>query len=88
MNLWDIAIKFGLIHEQKIHVYCQWCGEDITKEGGRVTDKSSYCQDAECIAGYIIQTGNGRCGDFYSPRKLQRAIMEKKLVHYRPVIKI
>jgi hypothetical protein len=81
----------GIFHKEPTSVYCQYCKRDITNEGGDVSDsKKIYCHGdkedgtAGCAIMAIISEKQEEASfyNYYSPKEVQKAIKESKLVHF------
>jgi hypothetical protein len=93
MKLLEKAVNLGkgfnLPLNVKTSVYCQYCGEDVTSIGAKVSESGiAYCQNTNCIKAHAIEEGlNGNGNNFLLPKQLQKAIKEGVLKRYELIEK-
>ena len=78
-------------------IYCQNCGNDITKQGADVSGSGrTYChgykeggQGAPCTTVATFQgiEAGFAIAQYYTPRKVQNAIERKEITHFGPLEK-
>lgn len=79
----NLARILGLLHTPKTYIYCQYCGEDVTYKGARVSNLgTAYCQKRECIKEHMKEEGPN-CSNFLLPKQLQKAIKNGDLINYK-----
>jgi len=77
------SIGFYITKKQK--VYCQECGEELTRKGAFILDTGeAYCANVNwCLEKVlIIHEVNGVEGNFANPLDMQEAIKDKTLRKY------
>ena len=85
----------GLIQQEPLEVYCQFCGKNITNEGGDVGDSRFYCHGdeedgtARCVINALFETGQTEIViyNYHNPRKIQKMIRKGELIHFGPLEK-
>jgi len=96
MGLIDTIKKhFGYPVTEPISVYCQSCGNDITANGGDVSNSGNiYCNgykedgDSRCLDRELLLFSEGKIKlkaisiEYNTPEKVQKAIKKRKLLHY------
>jgi len=75
--------------KERINVYCQSCGSDLTSSGGMINqDKAIVCQSVSgpiinCSERYSFNSsGEIFFGEYYTPNQVQRKIRQGRLVKY------
>jgi hypothetical protein len=81
--------------KEKIEVYCQDCGKDLTNIGGDIANnKKIYCNTSNrypfrCIDNYLLKNPDEGIliANYSKPEEIQKAIRKRKLVHYNKLEK-
>ena len=74
--------------KEKQKVYCQTCGEDLTKQGGYISNEGGiYCQGGflrnfDCGGIAMTKSNHNLSFDYADSKEVQRWIEEGKLIHF------
>lgn len=77
-----------LFNKKKQKVYCQTCGEDLTKQGGYISNEGGiYCQgrflrNFDCGGIAMTKSNHNLSFDYADSKEIQHLIEEGKLINF------